>query len=382
MRVSDPKTGFGATPVPRAGSWSEDVLGNGFEAQALQLLPDSEGEVLATLVRHTPSKDPNALPGTPDRPAFRALYIHGWNDYFHQRELAREIALAGGEFFGLDLRKYGRSWRKNQTFGWITDLATYDEDISEAVALMGEDLPIVLMGHSTGGLTASLWTHRHPGRLAGLWLNSAWLELQTSSVARFPTQQAVQLIASREPRRALPTGGNDFFGNSIRGWDRAHGELPEHLQPYADDPSITGWGLIPEWKATGREIAAGWLAAVIDGHQQVAEGLAIDCPVLALSSTASFDGKEWSEDVLYNDTVLDADIITERAARLGTNVWIRRLPGVHDLALSIPPVRKELWSTTLQWLRYAVVKDALGEESAADKRLRTPSPEDVQLAPR
>ncbi|MDO5034711.1 MAG: alpha/beta hydrolase [Actinomycetaceae bacterium] len=383
MSDIDPLLGFGDSPVPRAGVWSPDVLGPGFEAQALQLLPDNEGEVLATVVRHNAKTDPRRLTGTPEHPVFRALYIHGWNDYFHQRELAREVALAGGEFYGLDLRKYGRSWRKNQTFGWVEHLREYDEDIAEALNLIGEDLPVVLMGHSTGGLTAALWAAHHPGRLAGLWLNSPWLELQTSSIVRFPTQQAVQLIASREPRRVLPTGGNDFYGWSLKGWGDRDGEMPGELLPFKDDPSLAGWGLIPQWKATGRKTFARWLAAITEGHLEVAEGLEIDCPVLTFASTASYEAKEWTADVRFQDAVLDADVIAERAARLGSNVWIRRIGGVHDLALSIPPVRRLLWSSTLSWLRFEVLGRAAFEGERAEMfDLRVPAPEDVQLSPR
>ncbi len=384
MTNLDPTTVFGNHPLPRAGAWSPDILGPGFEAQALQLLPDEEGEVIATVVRHLPEKDPHSLQGTPSKPVFRALYIHGWNDYFHQRELAREIALAGGEFYGLDMRKYGRSWRKNQTFGWVRHLSQYEEDIEEAINLIGDDLPLVLMGHSTGGLVTALWAHHNPGRLAGLWLNSPWLELQTSDLIRFPTQQAVEIIGAREPRRVLPTGGNDFYSISLRGWNKDDGEMPAEYAEFADDPSLTGWGISPVWKATGRKILAGWLAAITEGHREVADGLAIDCPVLVLASKKSFEGNKWTPDVRFQDAVLDVDVIAERSARLGDEVCIKRIAGVHDLALSIPPVRRKVWSATLSWLRYAVIgrSDFTRAESAELQGLRVPLPEDVQLAPR
>ncbi|MDO5722560.1 MAG: alpha/beta hydrolase [Actinomycetaceae bacterium] len=381
LPAADPLTGFGDTPIPRVGRWSPDVLGTGFQARLMQLLPDEEGEVVATLVRHVAQDDPHLLAGTPSRPRFRALYIHGWNDYFFHREMARQIALAGGEFFALDLRKYGRSWRANQTFGWVTDLKTYDEDIEEALAIMGTDLPLVLMAHSTGGLTAALWAHRHRDQLAGLWLNSPWLELQTSSLMRYPTQQVVELIGGREPRRVLPTGGNDFYSTSLSGWRQEEGPLPEEWQEFATDPSLAGWEINPVWKNTGRVTLAGWLAAVTAGHLQVAEGLNITAPVFTAASTKTFTGKVWDDTVRASDTVLDADVVAERAARLGSRVWVERLPGVHDLALSIPPVRRQLWSATLRWLATCVDFPA-GMELAREDARRLPSPEDVQLAPR
>lgn len=380
---SNPIAGFGDTPVPRAGTWSPDILGAGFEAQALQLLPDEEGEVIATVVRHVREADPHLLNGTPSEPSFRALYIHGWNDYFFQREMARQIALAGGEFYGLDLRKYGRSWRAGQTFGWVTHLSEYDEDISEAINLIGTDLPIILMGHSTGGLTAALWAHHHPDTLAGVWLNSPWLELQTSSLVRYPTQQAVELIAAREPRRILPTGGNNFYSRTLAGWNLDDGPLPTEYADFATDPSITGWGINPVWKNQQRVTLAGWLAAVTHGHREVAEGLDIDCPVLVAASKTSYDSNKWSPQVWESDAVLDVDVIADRAAHLGDRVCILRLPGIHDLSLSIPPVRKELWSLTLIWLRFSIAKlgSSFAAETLSERALRVPLPGDVQIAP-
>ena len=39
------------------------------------------------------------------------LYIHGFNDYFFQRELAQKMDSAGYSFYAIDLHKYGRSHR-------------------------------------------------------------------------------------------------------------------------------------------------------------------------------------------------------------------------------------------------------------------------------
>ncbi|MDT3767041.1 alpha/beta hydrolase [Gleimia hominis] len=419
METFDPTRAFGNTAIPRAGVWTPDILGDGFEAMALQLLPDEEGEVVATLVRHTPAADPvmralnpglhdagsqagpglrdahaqadpglhdassQAGPGLRDahaqaspalqagqpeadpaalvlknlpahrgKPLFNALYIHGWNDYFFNREMARAIALMGGQFYALDLRKYGRSWRKNQTFGWITSLRTYDEDISEALSVIGTDLPVVMMAHSTGGLTASLWAHRNPGALAALWLNSPWLDLQTSPFMRSATQQLVEIMASRDPRWVINTGGNNFYGESLQGWQKRDGALPQMYQQWANDPAIRGWSILPEWKSDNRQTLAGWLAAIGEGHQRVAKGLDITCPILTLASASSYDREEWSADVRFADAVLNVRDIVERAARLGEWITIRRYRGVHDLTLSLPDTREALWRDTQKWLNY------------------------------
>ncbi|EEH64606.1 hypothetical protein HMPREF0044_0343 [Gleimia coleocanis DSM 15436] len=342
---------FGDTLVPRPGFWSEDILGPGFEAQAIQLLPDEEGEVVATVVRHVPAKDPLVFEGTPETPVFRTLYIHGWNDYFYQPELARHIALAGGQFHALDLRKYGRSLRPGQTFGWVQNLNEYDEEISEALELIGDDLPVVMMAHSTGGLTATLYVAHHPGRFAGLWLNSPWLELHPSPLMRYATEQLVDVVAPRNPRRVIPTGGNNFFGDSLQGWNvEREGELPEELLPFADDPSVSGWFPNPVWKNDTRVSFAGWLAAVSNGHREIAAGLDIDCPILCMSAAESFVETEWSAEVRFRDCVLDVDSLMYRATMIGKDVTLRRFRGVHDLTLSFPNVRQQVWEATHRWL--------------------------------
>src|SRR5690625_3126698 len=99
---------------PTVGRWARDVLGEGFEARTLPLDDDEEGEVVATIVRHT---------RTSKRPVPHAvLYLHGWSDYFFQSELAEYWTERGAAFYALDLRKYGRSLRVHQTAGFVESL--------------------------------------------------------------------------------------------------------------------------------------------------------------------------------------------------------------------------------------------------------------------
>ena len=109
--------------MTRAQEWSPDVLGEPFEQLTLPLKPDAEGEVVATLVRYAPP------PHLADLRLLRAvaadadvLYVHGWSDYFFQKELARFWHENGARFFAIDLRKSGRSLRPWQTPGFVDDL--------------------------------------------------------------------------------------------------------------------------------------------------------------------------------------------------------------------------------------------------------------------
>ena len=368
-----------AGPAP-SDHWRQDVLGADYESRTIPLMDDDAGPVVATLIRyrgHTSSTRasspaapalspaPTTSPSdthearseaTPQPPRFVLLYIHGRNDYFFQRELAEDIAGCDGAFYALDLRRYGRSLRPGQRMGFVSNLSLYDEDISEALDLIREDysdLPLVLMGHSTGGLLATLWANRHPGALDGLILNSAWLEMQTMASMRSAVAPILERIASRNPMWAVPGGdGPDHYGRSLReGWNALDAPLPDSLAAYPGDPAVKGWSYALEWKRPGSYPAyAAWLEAILDGHENVANSVHLDIPVLSMMSTSSYFGEEFSEAVFSSDVVLDREVILERSARLGPLVTMASFPGKHDLLLSDPQVRTEVYDTMNRWI--------------------------------
>ena len=368
-----------AGPAP-SDHWRQDVLGADYESRTIPLMDDDAGPVVATLIRYrgrassAPTSSPAApalspapttsptdthsasSEATPQPPHFVLLYIHGRNDYFFQRELAEDIDGCGGAFYALDLRRYGRSLRPGQRMGFVSNLSLYDEDISEALDLIREDypdLPLVLMGHSTGGLLATLWANRHPGALDGLILNSAWLEMQTMASMRSAVAPILERIASRNPMWAVPGGdGPDHYGRSLReGWNALDTPLPDSLAAYPDDPAVKGWSYALEWKRPGSYPAyAAWLEAILDGHENIASSVHLDIPVLSMMSTSSYFGEEFSEAVFSSDVVLDREVILERSARLGPLVTMASFPGKHDLLLSDPQVRAEVYETMNRWI--------------------------------
>lgn len=111
-------------------SWVPDILGKPFAQRTLQLGEDADGPLVATLVRSLPSGLLRMLGPLAD---VDVLYVHGWSDYFFQRELARFWNRLGARFYALDLRRYGRSLRPGQAPGYITSLSDYDADISAAL---------------------------------------------------------------------------------------------------------------------------------------------------------------------------------------------------------------------------------------------------------
>lgn len=327
---------------PPGPQWRTDILGEGYESRTIELIDDAEGPCVATLVRARP----------PEGARLTILYLHGRNDYFFQTEMADRLRQAGAAFYALDMRKYGRSLRPHQTIGYTDDLSVYDEEIGEAIEIIRsdrDDEPLILMGHSTGGLIATLWAHRHPGVLAGLILNSAWLEMQSMAAWRGAMAPVIGRIASRNPMWEVPSGGAGHYGRSLAGRASSKLPIPEGLSP--DDPSILGWPIAREWKRPeSYPVPASWLEAIMAGHETVEKDVHLECPVLSMVSTSAYFGDEWNERVFTSDTVLNPVVIAQRSLDLSDLVTIARFPGKHDLLLSDAPVRERVYATIAGWL--------------------------------
>ncbi len=316
--------------MPDAQSWVPDILGEPYEQLTLELGDDAEGPVVATLVRA----------GAPASDAPLAdvdvLYVHGWSDYFFQTALADFWTDLGARFFALDLRKYGRSMREGQTPGYVASLGEYDDDIAAALDAMGTaglGRRLVVMGHSTGGLTLTLWAARHPGVVSAVVLNSPWLELQTGAIGRQALAPLVSARARFDPLGSYPVVDLGFYTRA----QRELGTLPE---------SPEGWR--PE---RGFPTHPGWFAAVLAGHATVAAGLDIDCPVLVLLSKGSTPPIQWSEAMTTTDSVLVVADIARAATRLGDRVSVVRVKdAIHDVMLSGAEPRARVFAALRAWL--------------------------------
>ncbi len=325
--------------------WIPDVLGDEFEQLTLELEADDEGPVVATLVRALPVPQgwwERMLGRTRPLDDVDVLYVHGWSDYFFQKRLARFWTARGARFFALDLRKYGRSLRDGQTPGYITDLAAYDEDIAAALDAMGRGADgaasgrrLVLIGHSTGGLTLSLWASRHPDAADALILNSPWLEFQWRS-ARPILAPVAELQARWAPREVAPQVDLGFY-------TRAQQEVAD-----PDDPVEVDLRWRP---AQTMAVHAGWFHAILAGHNRVAAGLGIRVSVCVLLSAKSATPSRWSEELTRADSVLVVDDIARAALKLGDSVTVERIDGaLHDVFLSRRDAREDAYRRLDRWV--------------------------------
>jgi alpha-beta hydrolase superfamily lysophospholipase len=304
----------------------EDVLGAPYTAETLQLRPDDEGEVTATLVH---------------RPAWTStgravLHVHGFADYFFQVAAADFWVERGYDFYALDLRKHGRSLLPHQTANHVADLAEYFEELDLALARVRADHDhVVVSAHSTGGLTVPLWLHERGHQPQGVFLNAPWIDMHGDRFTRLVAMPAIHRLGRLQPLREIPRSVSGDYARSLH---RDHGGE---------------WDFSLDWKPLASwPVHAGWIRAVRRGQAQVARGLDLRTPVLVMSSDRSGHPTSPEDpDIHSTDIVLDVDRIRRRAANLSRHVTIVQVSGaLHDVTLSAPEVREQVFSELGAWL--------------------------------
>ena len=67
------------------------------------------------------------------------LYVHGFVDYFFQKELAEFHNGLGADFYAIDLHGYGRSLTADEIPYQMADVADYFEELTVAVRAIADD---------------------------------------------------------------------------------------------------------------------------------------------------------------------------------------------------------------------------------------------------
>ncbi len=329
MRVPDPTSA--PTDVlfvdPRP-----DVFGEPYEALTLDLPDDREGPVISTLVRRRSGRSGSTA----------ALYIHGFSDYFHQRELADFHIARGDDFYAIDLRKNGRSLLSHQTPADMTDVSDFYAELDAALHTVladGHDR-VVLNAHSTGGLIGALWLHDSSVRgtdrsaLTAVVLNSPFLDVPANWAVRALAPRPFAVLARNRPQLVVQTPTRSQYQISIHRTERGE------------------WEFNPAWKpVTGGVVRAQWLSAAQRAIARAHSGLQLAMPLLVMCSSRSIRARQWTDDLLRGDAVLNADAIARWSTLLGRHVTcIRIVDGMHDLLLSTPSVRTTVYAQMARWL--------------------------------
>ncbi len=297
--------------------YTTDALGEGYEKQTINMPADKEGKVVCTIVRKKSTS-----------PTTKAvLYIHGFCDYFFQKELAQAFTNSGVDFYALDLRKYGRSYLPNQKINSCRNLNEYFADIDTALSIIKSEghTNITINAHSTGGLTTVLYAKQHQQnkKYNKIILNSPFLSMNQSWFKEHILIPVMSFLGRFFPNLSLPKGLSSLYGESINIHKRGEWDYNETWKPLIALP-----------------MDAGWLRAIHLGHLQVEDGLNLNDSILVVSSDKSVYGDVWSEDFRHGDAVLDVNEIQSLGKSLGANSKTAVINGgLHDLALSDSVVR-------------------------------------------
>ena len=304
-------------------------LCQGFQKTTLDMGKDYNGRVVATLVRKL-ATDTNTRKAV--------LYIHGFNDYFFQTEMADRYIQHGYNFYALDLRKNGRSILPGQVRGDVRSLVEYYNEIDEAFNIIRREKNtfVVLDGHSMGGLVAALYADDRIGKekFDVVFLNSPFFAWNISPILRATILQVAAKEGESHPESTRKAPDMSFYGESLHKNFKGEWDYSLALKPL-----------------TAPDITYGWIHAVNEGIKRVQAGLQIAKPVLVMHSDRSINTKKWSDDLFNADAVLNVEDVHKYARNISTNVKIIGITGgMHDLVLSRKPVREDVYRNLFDYL--------------------------------
>ncbi|PTT01959.1 alpha/beta hydrolase [Pedobacter sp. HMWF019] len=314
--------------------YQPDVLGQGFEALTFPQTDDYEGKVVGTVIRKS----------CPQTSSLAVLYIHGFNDYFFQTEMAEQYIKNGYNFYALDLRKYGRSFLPHQKMNNVRDLAEYDADINFALTLLKKEgnTIVLLSGHSTGGLIVSLFAAKNINSelFHAVFLNSPFWGMNLGLLKKNLGIPLVSWWGKEHPDVKIDGGFSPLYGLSL------------HKDFYGE------WDYNLVWKPNvAPRVNCGWVRAIHFGHKRVKAGLHISTPVLVVHSLKSIREKKWSDRMFSGDAVLNVKDMDRQAAGIQGDCQVTVIDGaLHDVVLSPKPVREEVYAALFAWLNSVIIR--------------------------
>ena len=312
--------------MDESNQYREDVLGKGFKSLEFQFPDDYEGKVKSVLIfRPSAHNTKKAI-----------LYVHGYIDYFFQTELADHFNEWGYNFYAIDLRKYGRALMPHQKPNFVRNMEEYFPDLDRAIEQIKMDgnTNLVLMGHSTGGLLTPLYlSTQKDDFISGLLLNSPFLDL---NIPKF-----LRKILS------LPLWLGKNFENLSMDF------LPQHYPKSLHKDYKGEWDFNLNWKpVVNFPFYFTWMRAIRLAQLRLQNGLNISAPILVLHSDKSYKSRKWSDKVMEQDAVLDVEHMIKYANALGNNVSVVEVANaMHDMVLSRPNVRKQVYEEMFNWLK-------------------------------
>lgn len=310
-------------------TYQADVLGPDYQQLVLEFPDDYEGKVVATLVR---KKNTQATTKA-------ILYIHGFIDYFFQTEMADQFNQQGFDFYALDLRKYGRSRLGHQQLYNVRDLSEYDAEINKALEIIqaeGHDA-VLLSGHSTGGLICTLFAAHHPQHslIKGLWANSPFYDFNMSEFEKNKALPQLSKLGRLLPNLTIPSGLNKWYVPSLH--CHYHGE----------------WNFNLEWKQPSyKMVKLSFVRAIYEAQKEIHAGVTLTIPTIVMHSHQTTNPKKWGIEAQTSDVILNVNDIQKYAEKMIGDISIQTIEnGLHDLVLSAPKVREQVYQHLFAWIK-------------------------------
>lgn len=288
------------------------------------------------------------------------LYVHGYNDYFFQREMAEKADSAGLAFFAIDLHYCGRSYRSGEVRADMRNLKEYYRELDYAVELSRQivkekaekialanhetieyKFPIVIVGHSMGGLLTSLYVNDRPrDKFDAVVLNSPFFDYNFNVFMRKVVFPLVSRIAMYAPDFSVGSTGDPNYAYSLLKSEKGEWEYNLDLKSM-DRPTQY----------------LGWVRGIFMGQLRVQDGLQINSPVLVLHSNCSEKEKDWNDNYTRCDGVLDVEHIKGWSANIGKSVEMVEVNNaLHDVFLSKKPARDFAYESMFKFIDSALVK--------------------------
>jgi alpha-beta hydrolase superfamily lysophospholipase len=200
-----------------------------------------------------------------EAPRARVVIVHGYAEHKGRyRHVVAALAAAGYECHLLDLRGHGDSGGRR---GHVSRFAEYRDDLDRFAAAVqergGAPAPLILLGHSLGGLASLDFVIHRPEAFDALAVSSPFL--QPGFKIPFYKRMIAPVAARLAPALAVPSGIDP----------RWLSHDPEVVRAYAADPLVFPTS------------TPGWLAAVQETQEEVfARAGEIRLPVLLLLGSA------------------------------------------------------------------------------------------------
>ncbi|PAZ11536.1 lysophospholipase [Streptomyces sp. SA15] len=107
-----------------------------------------------------------------ERPRYVALVVHGYGEHIGRyEELAGVLVAHGAAVFGPDHMGHGKSTGERVLIEDFEDVVTDVHAVAERARAAHPGLPVVMVGHSMGGLIAARYAQRYGDCLAALVLS-------------------------------------------------------------------------------------------------------------------------------------------------------------------------------------------------------------------